>query len=87
MKIYDIKKNKNAIYCNQNYGPTFGSVTLAVNNCFLGNGGWCSSGVLSSFKDYDEDYEINKGVNEFKIEEIEVYEVNVSEINTVFIGI
>ena len=74
-KIYEIKKNKKAIFCNKKYGPSFGSITLVVNNNFLANGGWCCSSYLSNFEGYDTDYEITKGENEFKIEEMEIYQV------------
>ena len=74
-KIYEIKKGKRAIYCNKNYGPSFGSITIAVNNNYFINGGWCCSSYLSNFENYDTDYEINNGVNEFKIQEIEIYQV------------
>ena len=36
------------------------------------NGGWCCSSFLSNFENYDTDYEINKGINEFKIKEMEI---------------
>ena len=75
LKIYEIKKNKKAIFCNKKYGPSFGSVTLVVNDNFLINGGWCCSSYLSNFEGYDTDYEITKGENEFKIEEMEIYQV------------
>ena len=75
MKIFDIKKNKRAIYCNKNYGPSFGSITFAVNNNYFINGGWCCSSYLSNFENYDNDYEINNGINEFKIQEMEIYQV------------
>ena len=75
LKIYDVKKDKRAIYCNKNYGPSFGSITLAVNNNYFINGGWCCSSCLSNFENYDIDYEINKGVSEFKIQEMEIYQI------------
>ena len=75
LKIYEIKKNKKAIFCNKKYGPSFGSVTLVVNDNFLINGGWCCSSYLSNFENYDNDYEINNGINEFKIQEMEIYQV------------
>ena len=75
LKIYAIKKDKRAIYCNKNYGPSFGSITLAVNNNYFINGGWCCSSFLSNYENYDTDYEINKGINEFKIAEMEIYQI------------
>lgn len=75
LKIYDIKKDKKAIYCNKKYGPCFGSITLGVNDNFLANGGWCCSSFLSNFDGYDTDYEITKGENEFQIEELEIYQI------------
>ena len=75
LKIYQIKKDKKAIYCNKKYGPCFGSVTLGINDNFLANGGWCCSSFLSNFDEYEKDYELSKGENEFKIEEMEIYQV------------
>ena len=75
LKIFDIKKNKKAIFCNKNYGPCFGSITLGINDHFLANGGWCCSSFLSNFNEYDIDYELSNGENEFKIEELEIYQV------------
>ena len=75
LKIFEIKKNKKAIFCNKKYGPSFGSITLGVNNNFLANGGWCCSSFLSNFDGYDLDYELTKGENEFKIEELEIYQI------------
>ena len=75
LKIFDIKKNKRAIFCHKNYGPSFGSITLAVNNNYFINGGWCSSSFLSNYENYDIDYEINNGINEFKIKEMEIYQI------------
>ena len=75
LKIYDIKKNNKAIFCNKKFGPSFGSITLSVNDNFLVNGGWCCSSFLSNFDGYDSDYEITKGENEFKIEELEIYQI------------
>ena len=75
LKIFDIKKDKRAIFCNKNYGPSFGSITLAVNNNYFINGGWCCSSCLSNFENYDNDYEINNGINEFKIKEMEIYQI------------
>ena len=77
-KIYNIKKVKNAIFCSKNYGPCFGSITLAVNNNFNDNGGWCCSSILSCFDGYDTDYHLSKGENQFKILELEVYAVFVN---------
>ena len=75
LKIYQIKKNKKAIFCNKNLGPCFGSITLGINDHFLANGGWCCSSFLSNFEEYETDYELNNGENEFTIEEIEIYQI------------
>ena len=79
MKIYNIKKGKYAIYCNKKYGPCFGSITLAVNNNFNDNGGWCCSSFLSCFDGYEKDYQLSNGENQFRIEEVEVLQVITSE--------
>ena len=40
-------------------------------------GGSCSNVENSNYKGYNSDYEINKGKNEFKIAEYEVFKVTV----------
>ena len=78
LKIYQIKKDKKAIFCNKNFGPCFGGITLGINDHFLANGGWCCSSFLSNFDEYEKDYELGKGENEFKIEEMEIYQILIS---------
>ena len=48
---------------------------MGINDHFLANGGWCCSSFLSNFEEYETDYELNNGENEFKIEEIEIYQI------------
>jgi hypothetical protein len=79
-KIYDIMPNCNAILCSPFNGPCFcgkNVATLLVYDNSDMYGGACSDAVNSNYKGYNSDYEINKGKNEFKIAEYEVFKVNV----------
>ena len=74
-KIYDIKNNKNAIYCNPNYGPTFcgnREATLLIKDI---NEGECCMSVDSNYENYKDDFEINGGQKRFKVSELEVFKV------------
>lgn len=77
-KIYNIKNNYFAIYCNPNLGPCFcgqNSPSLCIPNfCDLNNGQCCKK-IDSNFDGYNFDYEINNDKKDFKIKEYEVIQV------------
>ena len=78
-KAYDIKRNVNAIFCSPNYGPYFcgiNSPTLLVNDDSNIRGGSCCKASESNFNGYTDDYEINNGNQNFRINEIEVFKVS-----------
>ena len=77
-KIYDIKKNKNAIFCSPFYGPIFcgeNAPTLIVNDNYATIDGECGKANDSNYIGFIDDYEINGKKNRFKISELEVFEV------------
>ena len=78
-KIYDIKKDKNAITCNPNYGPVFcgadnHSTILIIDNSEI-NGGECCQAKFSNYNGYNENFEINCGERYFQIKDLEVFQV------------
>ena len=75
MQIYDIIPGEQAIGCYKNYGPIFLGYQIIINDeAFTRGGSTCLRG-----KNYNtnEDYELNDGVKQFQIKEIEVFEVKV----------
>ena len=76
-KKYNSKKTNNSIYCSRGIGPCFGDAFFWVNNnCFS------EGGVITEFNIcYDnqkEKNEINNGQQKFAIEEVEVFQTNLS---------
>ena len=76
-KIYNVKRNKTAIYDEKNCGPIFGANTTIINvyhkmfdcNC-------CTCSISDScFEGLNSDYEINNGKSNFYLQEIEVFQV------------
>ena len=76
-KIYNVKRNKTAIYDENNCGPIFGANTTIINvyhkmfdcNC-------CTCSISDScFEGLNSDYEINNGKSNFYLQEIEVFQV------------
>ena len=65
---------KDAIFCSPKFGPTFCSNIFAINNKFLKNGGYSTKKETSCFDGQNEDYELT-GEQNFKIKELEVYEI------------
>lgn len=76
LKIYfhDPKK-KGAIFCCENYGPTFSDNIFAINNNMLSNGGYCGKIENSCFEGQSKDYEISGEEERFNITELEVFEI------------
>lgn len=79
-KAYDIKNNVNAIFCNPNFGPCFcgnNNATLLINDNSDIKGGSCCKAIDSNYNGYLYDYEINNGIKDFKIIELEVFKVTI----------
>lgn len=75
-KIYDnFQLNEGAIFCCNNYGPTFCKNIFAINNKMLEKGGYCMAKKNSCFKGQDIDYEISGGKRIFGVKELEVFEI------------
>lgn len=79
-KVYDIKSNVNAIFCSPFYGPYFcgnNNPTLFVNDDSNTRGGICCKAAESNYCGYFDDYEINNGNPNFRINEMEVFKVSI----------
>lgn len=77
-KIYehceDEGEEKEAIFCSPKFGPTFCSNIFAIYNKFLKNGGYSTKKETSCFDGQIDDYELT-GEKDFKIKELEIYEI------------
>ena len=71
-QIYHVKENNNAIYCYENYGPSFTKV-LSIPDKFLSKMSFTFD-KNSNFM-IEEDFELNCGNKYFQIEELEVLEL------------
>ena len=75
-KIYNICEfNKGAIFCCNNYGPTFSRNIFSINDNMLSKGGYCLKKKYSYFEGQDDNYEISGGKRVFKVDEVEVLEI------------
>lgn len=73
-KIYNPKfESKYHLFCSDNDGPCF--YAFSVNDLCLQNGGFCDEIYKCSYNSFESDYEINKGIKNFKIGQLEIYEV------------
>ncbi len=73
MKIYPIISGQDAIGCYSEYGPVFMGFQILIKDNFFKNGG--TTYLKGINYDTEEDYELTGGLKEFKVEEIEVYEI------------
>ena len=77
-KIYNVKKDKPAIYCDSSYGPSFRSkpnfMIFIFKQIFHIKGHTCSIND-SHYEGMSFDFEINNGKNYFIIKELEVFQV------------
>ena len=75
-KIYNIIKGKNAIVCNEEFGPMFIGAFKIMDNSFT-NGGIAY--VKGDNFEFDQDYELTEGEEKFLVKEIEVYEIGIGK--------
>ena len=75
-KIYKVENDKNAILCDINMGPCFGDKFIQVFDNFLEKGGKCYNNENCGFTGMEDGFEITNGIEDFNIEEIEVYKLN-----------
>ena len=78
-KIYDIKHNLYAIFCNKNCGPIFCAKSYGIYNI-------CIPDKFFKFKSYTckkgipfnttEPFELNHGEKEFQVIELEIYRID-----------
>jgi hypothetical protein len=80
-KIYPIRREENAIYCGNGWLSNFyhgkgGAASLHIaNNFFLNDNNTCDL-KDTSFEGFNSDYELNNGNLNFKILNLEIYEIN-----------
>ena len=73
-RIYDPKKDsKYHLFCSDNEGPCF--YAFSIDNQCLENGGFCDEINKCSYDSFEYDFELNNGEKQFKVKELEVYEV------------
>lgn len=72
--LHNIEKD-GAIFCSNEYGPTFSANIFAVNNKMLSKGGYCTKKEKSFFNGQKKDYEISGGEKKFVIKELEIFEI------------
>ena len=73
-KIYNPKiDSKYHLFCSDNDGPCF--YAFCIDDECLQNGGFCDEIYKCNYISFESDYELNKGIKNFKIEELEIYEV------------
>ena len=79
-KIYNIKKDKNAIFCSSNYGPCFCgtssfNIYIECNNFLKGK---ChTSPSNNNTYEINYDYELNNSKFEFFIKKLEIFQIEI----------
>ena len=72
-KVFNIIPGEYAIYCYDNTGPCFSKTSLYIPNSFFSKPGKTSkAGGPFQFK---KDYELNRGVEKFLVDELEIFQV------------
>ena len=77
-KVYDIKKDADAIYCSPNFGPIFSGInapSLLINDNYNIKGGETTTARNYNYNGLTDDYELSGGEKIFKIKELEVWKV------------
>ncbi len=73
-KIYNSKMDaKYHLYCSENDGPCF--YAFSIDNLCLQNGGYCDEIYKCNYDSFESEYELNNGIKQFKIDELEIYEI------------
>ena len=70
-----LRKKSKAIYCDEKMGPCFGDKLFQIFDNFLTKGGFCSKKYKSELLGFEDGFETTNGLEEFSIEELEVYEL------------
>ena len=74
LKIYNVIKNKTAVFWNSNYGAMFAGSISSVSNKFFYKE--CFANRKNIYYQMSEDFEYNGGEQAYRIKEIEVYQIN-----------
>ena len=76
-KVYKVIPGEYAIYCYENTGPCFAKRSLYIPNKFFKRlGKTCGAGGPYQFK---ENYELNGGIEQFYVEEMEVFQIQIDK--------
>ena len=76
-KVYNIKSEASAITCDPSLGPSFGGPLFKIGDNFFTKGGKCFTKNKCGFSGQDKDFEITNGIEDFEIQEIEIYKLNI----------
>ena len=77
-KIYNVKNDKTAIFCDNNYGPCFDgtpSFIIYLQSNFLSKKQHTCKKSCSFYDSLDKDYEINNGEEYYYVKQLAVYKV------------
>jgi hypothetical protein len=75
-KIYPVKKSSSAIRCCSCCCPQFYSSTIYLKHDFLKHKNNCVGGKNDNYEGFIKDYELNNGNSNFKVLELEIYQIN-----------
>ena len=76
MKIYNYVKGNDAIYHDNNYGPSF-KYCIYLRNDFSKNENYTfdKNNANHHYSGFNRDYELNGGEKNFSVAEIEVFQI------------
>ena len=77
-KIYnpileDSENQRYHLFCSETDGPCF--YAFSIENLCLKNGGTCDEIKKCNFEKFEEEYEINDGKKDFRIKELEIFQI------------
>ena len=79
-KIYPVKKGETAIRCCSCCCPQFYSSTIYLNKNFLkGNNSSTCLANEGYYLGFNSDYELNDGIQSYKVSELEVFQISFSQ--------
>lgn len=74
LKCYECVNEEEAIVCNEENGPIFGGEQIVIGDDFTSSDG-NKTGLKGAGYNTTEDFELNNGVENFAVDELEVYHV------------
>ena len=76
-KIYPVKKGGNSIRCCDCCGPQFSEKTIYIYDGFLNRSdNMCCTASEGYYVGFSSDYELNDGTRNYKISELEVFQIS-----------